>query len=274
MKGKRILIILSCVLVIRTLGCVEYAMSKSNLKKGEEIKKEYSKISYKNLSNTIKELNENLKLNVGKLQGESFSAIENVYEYNFEHAIIGLDYLTGEVRFFKTKDSFLEKQYNSNLNKEDIKERINRYYNILINKSNYKVSESIREEEDFIIFSLNLKLKESIISSYNSLKVTIDKKLKSIIGIDFINNDISNNMNEINISKEEAEKIVRKFVLVNGDEYCENIYLGVVPANKEYENYKSRIAWVAEIEDKKNNKSFVHIDGTDGIVIGRDLDKF
>lgn len=268
MRGKRIFIILSCVLAARVLGDVEYAVSKSNLKKGEERRKEYSVINYKNLNNKIRELNDNLKLDLGKLQGEGLLAGENIYEYNFEHAIIGFDYLTGAIRFFKTKDSFVDKQYNSNLNEKDIKERINRYYNILINKSNYKMSEKVIEKGDVIVLSLNLKLNDNITSPYNLLKVFINKKSKNITGIDFINNDISNSINELNISKEEAEKIVEKFVLVNGDEYCGNIDLGVVSSDKDYESYKSRIAWIAEIKDKKNNKSFIHIDSTEGIVIG------
>lgn len=273
MRSKRIFIILSCVLAIGILCDVEHAVSKSNLKKGEEVSKEYSKVNYKDLNDKVIELNNNLELNVGKLQGEGLLAIENIYEYNFQYASIGLDYLTGEIRFFKTKDNFKEQQSNSNLNEKNIKEKISRYYNILINKSDYKISKSIKEEGDFITFSLNLKLNDHVISPYNSLKIITDKEYKNIIEVNFINNEISNKMNEINISKEEAEKIVRKFILVNKEEYCGDIHLGIVASNNEHEKYKARIAWIAKVKDEKNNESFVHIDSTEGTVIGGNWSK-
>lgn len=283
MKVKKSLIILCFILVgIAIIGVYSYEKNSSENKIGEVANGEedtYKKKSDAELISITNELIEKLKLDLGKLHSKDIMEDgldnKNFRQFNFEKGSIVLNLYTGQLRFLNINNDYISNKDDKNLNDEELLNKATWYYNILMNKKNYKLDNFVNDSQEYKTFSWKLKISEDLTSKYNVIEITISKNIGAIKSINILDSKITNDLSQINISKEKAEKIIEKFILVNQYTYSGKISMEVVRYNNTISegiesSDKSRIAWVGEIKDKNNNKLLVHVDSTDGIVIGGD----
>lgn len=283
LKVKKGLIILCFILVgIAIVGIYSYEKNSSENKvEGKKMLNEdiYKKKSDKELISITNELTKKMKLDLGKLYSKDITEdgldSKNFRQLNFENGFIILNVYTGQLRFLNINNDYINNKEEKEIDDKELLNKATWYYNILMNKKNYKLDNPVNDSQEYKTFSWNLKISEDLTSKYNVIEITIAKNTGALKSINILDSKITNDLSQIKISKEKAEKIIEKFILVNQYTYSGKISMEIVRYNnnisEETENFdKSRIAWVGEIEDKNNNKWLVHVDSTDGIVIGGD----